>query len=126
MNLRRLPALFALFALAPLLSLAADLAGTWKTEFDSQIGIQKYTFEFTSEGDALTGQAAFENSLGNGKVALKAIKVDGEKVTFVEEFNFEGQMIPITYTGTLTDDTMTLHRQVGEFGSEDIVAHRQG
>jgi len=31
------------------------VTGTWKSEFDSQIGHQKYTFTFQQDGSKLTG-----------------------------------------------------------------------
>jgi hypothetical protein len=36
---------------------AADLTGKWQAEFDTQIGRQKYLFDFKVEGDKVTGKA---------------------------------------------------------------------
>ena len=33
------------------------IAGKWQAEFDTQVGTQKYTFEFSVEGEKLTGTA---------------------------------------------------------------------
>ena len=38
------------FALLPLVALAADVSGTWTTSFDSQVGVQSYTFTFVVSG----------------------------------------------------------------------------
>lgn len=122
------PRSLAIFA--TLLSLLAGAAhadtllGKWTSEFDSQIGIQKYVFEFTESGDRVVGFATFERSLGNGRVELKDIKQDGEKVSFVEPFSFDGNEIPIRYSGTLGGDEMKLRRDVGDFATEHIVARR--
>lgn len=35
--------------------LAADIAGTWTSAFDSQIGRQEYTYTFVNVGTKLTG-----------------------------------------------------------------------
>ena len=35
---------------------AADITGTWKASFDTQIGQQNYTFEFVVKGTTLTGK----------------------------------------------------------------------
>lgn len=103
---------------------ASELAGTWTSEFDSQIGIQKYTFEFTVEDDTLVGRAIFERSIGNGEAPLNDIKVDGENVSFSEPLSFDGNEITVTYSGKLTGDEMNLTRQVGDFATEKVVAKR--
>ena len=53
----KLPLLLLTLAALPLAVLAADITGTWKSEFESQIGLQKYTFTFKQEGAKLTGKA---------------------------------------------------------------------
>ncbi len=45
---------------ASLLCRAADIDGKWKSEFDSQIGQQKYLFDLKSDGEKLTGKAISE------------------------------------------------------------------
>jgi len=117
-----------LFVLAALslgcLAHASPLVGKWTAEFDTQVGLQKYVYEFKADGDKLTGKATFERSMGNGEVELKSIKVSGDDVTFVEPLSMEGNEIPITYTGKLTGDEMKLTRQVGDFATEQIVVKR--
>ena len=123
MKLRPLFALAMFFAglsLAP----ASPLAGKWTSEFDTQIGIQKYVYEFKVEGDKLTGRATFERSIGNGEVELRSIKLSGDDVSFAEPLDFDGNEILITYTGKLADDEMKLTRNVGDFATEQIVARR--
>jgi len=44
---------------------AAGIDGKWKTEFDSQIGQQKYTYELNATGEKLTGRAAGERADGS-------------------------------------------------------------
>ena len=44
------PITFLTLAAVPLSLLAADVTGTWKSEFDSQIGNQKYTYTFKQDG----------------------------------------------------------------------------
>ena len=78
--------LFGVLALllAALPASAGDLVGKWTTEFDTQIGVQKYVFEFKKSGDTLTGEATFERSVGNGTAPLGNVKVEGDKVSFDE------------------------------------------
>jgi hypothetical protein len=117
---------FAVLALlmAALPAGAADLLGQWAAEFDSPIGVQKYVYEFKKAGDALSGQATYDHSMGKGTVALKNLKVEGDKVSFEEALSIEGNEITITYSGTLAGDELKLTRNVGDFGSEQLTAKR--
>ncbi len=124
------PMKFRPFALLTLLIVsllpagAADLIGKWTAEFDSQIGVQKYSYEFRQDGDHLTGQATYEHSMGKGTVQLRAVKLEGDKVSFTEPLTIEGNEITITYAGTLAGDEIKLTRNVGEFATEQITAKR--
>lgn len=120
----RLLVLLALLIAAVLPASAANLVGKWSAEFDTQIGLQKYVFEFKQAGDNFTGEASFDHSFGKGTVQLKNIKVEGDKVSFAEPFKMDGNEITISYTGTLTNDEMKLTRQVGEIATEQLTAKR--
>lgn len=124
MTLRHCLALgtFALSSLS--LAHASPLIGHWTAEFDSQIGRQKYTYDFKVEGDKLTGKANYDHSMGKGESELKEIKVTGDDVFFAENFNAPDLSIRITYTGKITGDEMKLTRQVGDFATEQVVAKR--
>ena len=102
----------------------AELLGRWTAEFDSPIGVQKYVYEFQKSGEALSGQATYEHSMGKGTVDLQNLKVDGDKVSFEEPLNINGDKITITYSGTLAGDELKLARVVGEFGTEQLTAKR--
>jgi hypothetical protein len=118
--------ILALLMAAALPASAAELAGRWTAEFDSPIGMQKYVYEFQKTGDALTGQATYERSIGNGTAPLKNVKLDGDKITFEEPLSVEGNEITITYSGTMAGDELKLTRTVGEFGTEQLTAKRAG
>lgn len=123
MNYRKMMmAAFTLALLSP--AYAADVAGKWKAEFDTQIGIQKYTYEFKVDGDKVTGKAAFDREQAKGAVDLKDVKVSGNDISFAEPLKFEDQEISITYKGTVSGDEMKLTRQVGDFATEELVAKR--
>ena len=62
--------------------------------------------------------------MGKGTVELKAIKLEGDKVSFTEPLTIEGNTITISYHGTIAGDEMKLTREVGTFGQEEIVAQR--
>ena len=113
------------FALAPSAAIAAapsaDIAGTWETSFDSQVGKQTYTYDFNLDGEALTGHA--KSNLGEGDIKGT---VDGDKVTFVESLDYQGQNLDITYTGQIVSaDEIRFKRDVGGQGGEEFIATRK-
>lgn len=125
MKTPRIAAAAAVFVLAASTGvLAADVTGRWTTEFDSPVGVQKYTYDLKANGETLTGTAAFERMGEKGTVELKEGKVQGDKVTFVEMLDFQGNSIRIEYTGTIAGDEIKFSRKVGDFGTEEFVAKR--
>ena len=105
---------------------AAAIDGTWKTEFDSQIGQQKYTYELKADGEKLTGMAHGERADGTkSDVAITEGKITKDDVFFVEPLKFQDFDIRVEYSGKLTGDEMKLTRKVGDFATEEIVAHRE-
>ena len=118
-----MPAAFALALLGS--AHAAELTGKWKAEFDSQIGTQKYTYEFKTVDGKLTGKAAFEREDQKGDVDLTDVKVDKDTVSFVEMLKFQDQEVRIEYTGKFAgDDEIKFSRKVGDFATEELVAKR--
>lgn len=105
---------------------AADspFAGKWKGEFDSQIGIQKYTFDFKVDGDKLTGKAIAEREMGTNEVQIVDGKITKDGISFVEPLKFNDNEIRIEYTGKMAGDDIKFHRKVGDFAEEDFVAKR--
>ena len=69
---------------ASLLVRAADIDGKWKSEFDSQVGQQKYLFELKSEGEKLTGKAISERQGQKAEVEIKNGKITKDEVSFTE------------------------------------------
>jgi len=114
-------------AAMPLSVLAADITGTWKADFDSQIGHQNYTFTFKQDGAKLTGKANSEVGDRKREAELKEGKVEGDAISFVEMFSFQDNEIRITYTGKLaaSGNEIKFTREVGEFAKEEIVARRE-
>lgn len=123
-----------LLSLLPTLPLAGEVTqrvepftGTWKSEFDSQIGHQKYTFTFKQEGEKLTGKANSQVEDRNREAELKEGKVDGDAISFVEMLKIQDREISITYTGKLSADRNEIKftREVGNFAKTEIVAKRE-
>jgi len=115
-------------AILPLSLQAADITGTWKSEFDSQVGHQEYTFTFKQDGKNLTGKASSVAGDRKREEELKEGKVDGDAVSFVEPIKIQDNDIRVTYTGKISADgnEIKLERAVGDFGKTDIVAKRAG
>ena len=98
----------------------ADINGTWTTEFDSQVGKQTYTYTFKVEGGKLTGHS--KSNLGESDLTGT---VDGDKVTFVENLNYQGTALAITYTGQIVSaGEIKFKRDVGGQGGEEFTAKR--
>ena len=118
---------FLLLAACPLSVFAADVTGTWKSEFDSQIGPQKYTYIFKQDGRNLTGKAKAEIGDQKRETELKEGKIEGDAVSFVEMLDLQGNEIRISYTGKLSADAdqIKFTREVGDFAKEEIVAKRE-
>ena len=120
MKLRSVLALTALLAGLTVTALAADIDGQWTATFDTQIGEQHYTYTFKADGEKLTGSA--KNDRGTSEIKDGTIK--GNAVSFTENLEFDGNALVITYTGTISGDEIKLHRKVGDFAEEDLVAKR--
>jgi enterochelin esterase-like enzyme len=124
MIMRTVLTLVALVAFS-LPALAQEVAGTWKAEFDTQRGLQKYTFVLKRDGKALTGKASVELDGQKREVDLKEGKIEGDTVTFVETIDIQDRELKITYTGKVSAEGIKFTRQVGEFGSSEAVAKRE-
>ena len=100
------------------------VAGKWMGEFDSQIGHQKYTFEFKVDGDKLTGRAVGERRIGTNNVAITEGKINQDNISFVEPGKYQDTDYRIEYTGKVSGDEIKLHRKVADFSETDFVAKR--
>lgn len=103
---------------------AADVTGTWKAEFDTQIGLQKYTYTLKQDGEAVTGKAASDVNGEKREVDLKEGRMKGNEIAFVELFTFQDNEIRIEYKGKVSGDQIQFTRQVGEFATEELMARR--
>jgi opacity protein-like surface antigen len=100
---------------------AADISGKWSASFDTQVGKQSYTYEFTVKGTQLTGKAKSEN----GESEIQDGKVNGDTVTFVENLKFQGMDLRIEYTGkVVSSDEIKFTRKVADMFTEELVAKR--
>ena len=101
-----------------------DFAGKWKSQFDSQIGQQKYTFEFKVEGTNVTGKAIGERSMGTNTIEIVEGKINQDEISFVEPLKLQDNEIRIEYKGKIAGDEIKFHRKVADLAEYDIVAKR--
>jgi opacity protein-like surface antigen len=103
---------------------AADVTGKWTAEFDTAIGVQKYTYEFKVDGTKLTGKAIGKRSDSEAEVEIQEGKINGDEISFVENLKFGDQDLRIEYKGKLSGDEIKFTRKVGDFAAEEFVAKR--
>src|SRR5215468_8448689 len=122
----KLPIAILLALAATLTALhAADVTGKWKSEFDTQIGHLKYTYELKADGEKLTGKAFRELEGTKTTIEIVEGKIQGDEISFVEPLKVQDQDIRIEYKGKLDGDEIKFTRKVGDFGTTEIVAKRQ-
>ena len=105
---------------------AATIDGQWAAEFDSQVGLQKYVYDFKAEGGKLTGKATWERMGDKGVVDLLEGKITGDDVSFAEQITAQGLDLRITYRGKLAGDEVKFTRTVADFATEEFTAKRVG
>jgi hypothetical protein len=120
MRLRSVAALAVSFLAFAILALAADISGQWTATFNTQVGEQHYVYTFKVDGEKLTGTAKSDN--GTSEIQNGTVK--GDDVSFVENLEYQGQKLTITYVGKVSGDEIHFTRDVGGFGKEDLVAKR--
>ena len=120
MKLRIAAALAVLVLGLAISALAADISGQWTATFNTQVGEQHYVYTFKVDGEKLTGTAKSDN----GNVTIENGTVKGDDVSFVENLDYQGQKLVITYTGKVSGDEIHFTRDVGGFGKEELVAKR--
>ena len=105
---------------------AADIDGTWKAEFDSQIGQQKITFELKADGEKLTGKISADRAqFGKTETEIKNGKITKDEVSFTETLKIQDQEVVVEFKGKLVGDELKLHRKVVDIAEYDIVAKRE-
>jgi len=114
---------FAAVFASPLFAATAtpNISGTFTSSFDTAVGTQNYTYTFVVKDAQLTGKA----KSANADVAIEDGKIDGNKITFVENMPYQGQTLRIAYVGTIVSaDEIAFKRDVAGFANEEFVAKR--
>jgi hypothetical protein len=117
--------LVLLLALSARVAAAQGAVGTWSTQFDTQVGQQKYLFVFKQDGAALSATAKAEMAGQPRDVVFSDVRAKGDTVTFTENFEFQGNAVPITYTGVVAGNEIHFVRKVADFATENFVAKKE-
>ena len=103
---------------------AADIAGHWRGEFDSQIGQQTYLFTFQTNEGKVTANATAEAQGQKREVTFKDAKLEGDTLKFVEMRTIQDNEVQIDYTGKVDANEIKFTRKVGNFATTEFVAKR--
>lgn len=114
--------LVAVFCVAAIAAVPADFNGTWTAAIDTQVGVQNYTFTFKVEGEKLTGKAKSAFAMTETDITEGVVK--GDDITFVENLNYEGMPLKITYKGKISGDEIKFNRNILDIADEPFVAKR--
>ena len=121
------PAFFAaaFFGLLPFLpARAADLNGQGRGEVETPMGQLKLTLTFQVDHDKVSGKTAADFGGEPHESTLQDVKLTGDKLTFFENVEMQGNTMRIDSTGTVGVDEISFMRKIGDFGNDTFVAHR--
>jgi enterochelin esterase family protein len=100
------------------------LEGKWAATIDTQIGEQKYEYNFASDKDEVSGSAVMKLNGDEHTSKLSDVKLEGDKVSFTENLTFQQMELEIRYSGQLIGEEMKLKREVGDIATEEFVAKK--
>ena len=120
----KLPFMLIILVLAGRAFAQPDISGKWTSEFDSQVGHQKYTFDFKIDGTKLTGTAHRDVDGDVRDTPITEGKITGDDISFVEVLKTDDQDLRIEYKGKIAAGELKLTRAVGDIATSDIVAKR--
>ena len=101
---------------------AGDFNGTWTAAIETQVGVQNYTFTFKVAGEKVTGKAKSELAMTETEITEGVVK--GDDISFVENLDFGGMPLKITYKGKISGDEIKFTRNVADIAEEPFVAKR--
>jgi hypothetical protein len=102
---------------------AGDFNGEWTAAIDTQIGEQKYVFTFKVTGEKVTGKAKSELAMTETEITEGVVK--GDDISFVENLDFQGMPLKITYKGKISGDEIKFSRNILDIADEPFVAKRK-
>jgi hypothetical protein len=101
---------------------AADFNGVWTAAIETQVGVQNYTFTFKVDGGKVTGKA--KSAFANSETDITEGVVKGDDISFVENLDYQGMPLRITYKGKISGDEIKFTRNIADIADEPFVAKR--
>jgi len=96
-----------------------DVSGTWNLEVVTDQGTGNPTFTFVQEGESLTGR--YNGFFGEAPVTGT---IKGDAITFSIKADIEAQPVTVTYSGTVSGDSMKGTIQFGDMGGATFTGKR--
>ncbi|MCU1330368.1 MAG: hypothetical protein JWN34_5738 [Bryobacterales bacterium] len=96
-----------------LAALAADVTGKWTAEIPGGRGPSTATFNFKAAGAKLEGTVTTVRQGNPVESAISDGKVDGDKISFVQTMQMQGNEVKLNYTGVIKGDTIEMTREGG-------------
>ncbi|MGC4028664.1 MAG: hypothetical protein QM696_07325 [Steroidobacteraceae bacterium] len=104
--------------LATTLAFAADVDGTWNGTLNVTGSDVPVAWTFKAEGDVLTGGVS---QAGGPLAPIKDGKIDGNKISFVLQIDYQGMQMSVDYTGVVSPDEIKLTGSVSGQSFEYVV-----
>ena len=104
-------------------SLSVDASGTWNYSVESQQGTNTGTFSLTKDNGTYKGTITSARS--PQPLELTSTTVNGKELTMNYTMNFNGNSVPVTIKGTITDNAFEGTLSFGQFRTMPIKATRQ-
>lgn len=104
-------------------SLSVDASGTWNYAVESQQGTNTGTFSLTKDNGTYKGTITSARS--PQPLELTSTTVNGKELTMNYTMNFNGNSVPVTIKGTITDNAFEGTLSFGQFRTMPIKATRQ-
>ena len=101
--LRRIPAALVMTVLATSLALAADVAGKWRADFETQDGQKAHNvFTFQVDGEKVSGSVF--SSFSGTEAKIEEGQIKGDQISFAITRNFGGSDVRLRYAGKVGAD----------------------
>ena len=84
---------------------AAPVDGKWTGSLDTPMGPVPVAFTFKADGAMLAGSTTGPDG---SETAIKAGKVDGDKISFTVDIDFGGMGITLSYSGVVSADQIKM------------------
>lgn len=104
----------------PALPAAADVTGTWDLTVETQGATSHPSVALKQDGERISG--TYQGQMGSSKLEGS---IRGNDISFAVTLKFQDAPYTVTYTGTVSDDTMKGTARFGDSGTGNWTAKRR-